>query len=67
VQLDCGARGFDLRPKVVDGSLVMHHGDVIVHHPVRLNPHPSLIHLALIHLALISVSLISVSSISVSV
>eukprot|EP00730_Choanoeca_flexa_P000816 TRINITY_DN10348_c0_g1_i3.p1 TRINITY_DN10348_c0_g1~~TRINITY_DN10348_c0_g1_i3.p1 ORF type:complete len:299 (+),score=64.43 TRINITY_DN10348_c0_g1_i3:46-942(+) len=31
-QLDCGARGFDLRPKMLNGKLIMHHGDVDVHY-----------------------------------
>lgn len=31
--LDCGARGFDWRPSVHDdGTVVMHHGEVIIHH-----------------------------------
>eukprot|EP00055_Hartaetosiga_balthica_P009770 m.39870 g.39870 ORF g.39870 m.39870 type:complete len:327 (+) comp6891_c0_seq1:15-995(+) len=36
-QLDCGSRGFDLRPNALGngGGVVMHHGDVIVHEQVH--------------------------------
>eukprot|EP01059_Diplonema_ambulator_P025804 TRINITY_DN42900_c0_g1_i1.p1 TRINITY_DN42900_c0_g1~~TRINITY_DN42900_c0_g1_i1.p1 ORF type:complete len:322 (+),score=121.43 TRINITY_DN42900_c0_g1_i1:63-968(+) len=34
-QLDCGARGFDLRPATRDGKLIMHHGGVDVHKPME--------------------------------
>merc|ERR1711871_464905 len=34
--LNCGARGFDWRPKLKsDGSVVMHHGDIEVSHPMQ--------------------------------
>lgn len=33
--LDCGARAFDWRPSLKDGSLVMHHGGVTVDHPMK--------------------------------
>lgn len=33
-ELDCGARGFDWRPSLVGGKLVMHHGSVTINYPM---------------------------------
>ena len=32
--LNCGARGFDWRPRLAEGQLIMHHGPVSINHPM---------------------------------
>ena len=34
-ELDCGARGFDWRPTLQGGKLVMHHGSVTIDYPMQ--------------------------------
>jgi hypothetical protein len=36
-QLNCGARGFDYRPYLKDGTLYAHHGPVVIHKKVHIN------------------------------